>query len=45
MDHGASNARRDRFSSRLAELARKLVDPTERDIAVVRAELERLAKS
>jgi hypothetical protein len=37
-------ARRDRLSPRLAEMARKLSDPTPANIAIVRAELDRLSK-
>lgn len=44
MDQSGFSARRDRLSSRLAELALKLVNPSPADIARVRAELDRLAK-
>lgn len=37
--------RRDRLSNRLAELARKLSNPTEENIRCVRDELSRLAQS
>lgn len=37
-------ARRDRFASRLAELARMLGKPTPGNIKLVQGELERLAK-
>lgn len=38
------SVRRDRLGPRLAELARKLIDPTPQDVARVRSELDRLAR-
>lgn len=44
MDRAPYSLARDRLAPRLAELARKLVNPTPASIASVRAELDRLAK-
>jgi hypothetical protein len=44
MDRPAFSLRRDRLSTRLAELARKLANPTAENVGVVRTELERLAQ-
>jgi hypothetical protein len=38
------SAQRDRLGPRLGELARKLINPTPKDIETVRFELERLAR-
>jgi hypothetical protein len=44
MDRPAFSVQRDRLSARLAELARKLANPTANNINLVRSELDRLAK-
>jgi hypothetical protein len=43
MDRPAYSVERDRLGKRLAELARKLADPTPKNVERVRAELDRLA--
>jgi hypothetical protein len=44
MDRPAFSATRDRLATRLAELARLLKNPTERNVETVRVELDRLAR-
>jgi hypothetical protein len=45
MGQPAFSDRRDRLSNRLAELARKLANPTPETVELVRNELARLAQS
>lgn len=44
MDQPAFSARRDRLGARLAELARKLDNPSPSNVVLVRNELARLAQ-
>ena len=44
MDRPDFSAKRDRLAIRLAELARKLVNPTPQNVETVRSELDRLSR-